>query len=300
MYFPVSGVTINPLLLAGIGFVVGVLGGFFGVGGGFLAGPMLFLTGVPMNFVIGTDLAQMMGNSLVATRRHRVLGHVDLKLGTLMIVGTASGVELGARVLEHLKEGGNLDMIVGSAYIAILLAIAAFVSYESVRALRMEQDDDEVSVSEALAFSPLHARMRRLRIPPLVSLPISGVEEISLWVILGVGFITGFLSGILGVGGGFIRMPALIYILGIPTHIAIGTDLFEIAFSAGYGTLTHALKGNVDILIALVMQTGAVLGAQIGASSTRHVTGPKIRLIFSSLPVIGAVLMLYRLLGGGL
>lgn len=298
MFFPVSGVTINPFMLAGIGFVIGVLGGFFGVGGGFLAGPMLFLSGVPMNFVIGTDLAHMMGNSLVATRRHRVLGHVDLKLGVLMIGGTAAGVEAGAQVIEKLEASGNIDQIVGGIYIVILLTIAAFVAYESVRALQLMQEN-ELPAKEALAYASLHTQMRRVRIPPLVSLPISGVEQISLWVIVGVGFATGLLSGMLGVGGGFIRMPALVYILGIPTHIAIGTDLFEIVFSAGYGTLTHALKGNVDILIALVMQTGAILGAQVGATSTRHVAGPKIRLVFSALPVIGAALVFYRLLGGG-
>jgi hypothetical protein len=102
----------------------------------------------------------------------------------------------------------------------------------------------------------------------------------------------------LGVGGGFIRMPLLVYLLGIPTHVAVGTDLFSVAMSAGFGTLTHALKGNVDILIALVMHTGAAIGAQIGAVSTRFVSGPRIRLVFSLLPLIGAILMLYRLIAG--
>ena len=110
---------------------------------------------------------------------------------------------------------------------------------------------------------------------------------------------TGFLAGLLGVGGGFIRMPALIYFLGIPTHVAVGTDLFEIVISAGFGTLTHALKGNVDVLMALVMQTGAAVGAQIGAVATRYFAGPRIRLLFSILPLVGAVLVLIRLLGGG-
>jgi len=297
MYFPISGITANPLLLAAIGFVVGVLGGFFGVGGGFLTGPMLFLSGVPMNFVVGTDLAHMMGNALVATRRHRVFGHVDMKLGALMIIGTVPGVETGARFIERLQAAGNIDQVIGTIYIVILASIAIFVAAESMRAMKLQQDD-ELSAREALAFSSLKVHMSRIRIPPLISLPISGVEEISLWVVLGVGYLTGLLSGMLGVGGGFIRMPVLIYFLGIPTHIAIGTDLFEIIFSAGYGTFTHALKGNVDIMIALVMQMGAVMGAQIGSTLTRFVGGPKIRLAFSMLPMIGAILVLYRLLGG--
>jgi uncharacterized membrane protein YfcA len=133
----------------------------------------------------------------------------------------------------------------------------------------------------------------------MISFPESGIAEISLWTVLGVGFLTGVLAGALGVGGGFIRMPLLVYIVGIPTHVAVGTDLFEIIFSAGFGTITHAIKGNVDILMALVMQTGAAVGAQIGATSTRYFAGPKIRLFFSVLPVVGAVLVLLRLLGIG-
>ena len=133
-----------------------------------------------------------------------------------------------------------------------------------------------------------------------ISFPTSGIASISLWAVLGVGFITGFLCGTLGVGGGFIRMPMLIYVLGVPTHVAVGTDLFEIMISAGYGTLTHGIKGNVDIVMALVMQTGAAVGAQIGAVSTRFFSGPRIRLLFSGLPLLGAVMVLARLLSTGM
>ena len=131
----------------------------------------------------------------------------------------------------------------------------------------------------------------------MISLPGSGIAEISLWVVVGVSFLTGLLAGMLGVGGGFIRMPMMVYLLGVPTHVAVGTDLFEVVISAGYGTVTHALKGNVDILMALVMQTGAAIGAQIGATSTRFFAGPRIRLFFSILPFVGAALVLLRLLG---
>jgi uncharacterized membrane protein YfcA len=133
----------------------------------------------------------------------------------------------------------------------------------------------------------------------MVSFPASGIESISLWSVVGVGFVTGIFAGMLGVGGGFIRMPMLVYLLGIPTHVAVGTDLFEIIFSAGFGTLTHALKGNVDIIMALMMQTGAAIGAQIGAVSTQYFTGPRIRLFFSVLPLLGATVVLIRLLSGG-
>jgi uncharacterized membrane protein YfcA len=126
----------------------------------------------------------------------------------------------------------------------------------------------------------------------------SGVKAISLWVIILVSFIGGLFSGFLGGGAGYIRMPMLVYVLGIPTHLAVGTDLFEIIISASYGTFSHALKGNVDILIALVMNTGAAIGAQIGAISTQYFAGPKIRLAFVPLPLIGAAIVIYTLVTG--
>lgn len=296
MYFPISDVTVNPLFLAGVGFLVGLLGGFFGVGGGFLAGPMMFLSGVPMNFVVGTDLAHMTGKSIVAARRHRALGHVDIKLGLLMVIGTIPGIEVGARILEGLEAAGTIDLVIGLTYIVILLAIGSFTAWESLRAIRL-LDTEQMGASEALAFEGMARRVHGFRLPPLVSLPNSGIESISLWVIVGVSFMTGLLAGVLGVGGGFIRMPMLIYIIGVPTHVAVGTDLFEVVISAGFGTVTHAMKGNVDVLMALVMQTGAVVGAQIGATSTRFFAGPRIRLFFSILPFVGAALTAAKLLG---
>ncbi|UCG24308.1 MAG: sulfite exporter TauE/SafE family protein [Chloroflexota bacterium] len=298
MEFPIAGVVINPLFLIGVGFLVGILGGFFGVGGGFLAGPMLFWTGMPVNMVVGTDLAHMTGKSIVASSRHRTLGHVDIRLGTVMIIGTVIGVEIGAQLIELLEETGQVDLVVGIAYVVILLIISAFTAWESIRAIRMIRVES-VDVKDVLSFQSIARRMHNIRLWPMISFPGSGIASVSLWVVLGVGLFSGILAGFLGVGGGFIRMPMLVYIIGVPTHVAVGTDLFEIVFSSGYGTITHALKGNVDILIALVMQTGAAIGAQIGAVSTRYFAGPRIRLLFSALPLIGAVLVLIRLLSGG-
>jgi len=307
MFFPISDVFINPLYLILVGFLVGILGGFFGVGGGFIAAPALFWTGMPLNIVVGTDLAHMTGKSIVAAKRHNALGHVDIRLGVVMVAGTVLGIEAGAQMIEALKPTGQLDLVVGSIYVVVLLGISIFTAWESITALRMmnkqhegeqhellEKADDE----DVLAFQGLARWLLRIRIWPMISFPTSGIAEVSLWIVLGVGFFTGILAGFLGVGGGFIRMPMLVYFIGVPTHIAVGTDLFEIIISAGYGTLTHALKGNVDILVALVMQTGAAVGAQIGAASTTYVAGPRIRLLFSALPLIGVILILVRLISG--
>lgn len=296
MDFLITGVSVNPFLLAGIGFIVGILGGFFGVGGGFLAGPFMFWAGVPANFVVGTDLAHMTGKSIVAAKRHRTMGHVDVKLGLFLVIGTMIGVEIGARIIETLKESVYLDQAIGITYIVILMSISAFTAWESLRAIRMTQAED-MDVQDAIGFDAITTRFRRFRLKPLIDFPVSGIKGLSFWVIFGVGLVTGILSGTLGVGGGFIRMPMLVYFLGMPTHIAVGTDLFSVVFSSGYGTITHALKGNVDILMALVMHTGAALGAQIGANSTRNFEGPRIRLLFSALPVIGALMVFLRLIG---
>lgn len=296
MEFPIAGVTVDPVALMVIGFIVGVLGGFFGVGGGFLAAPFMFWIGVPMNFVVGTDMAHMTGKSIVAFKRHRALGHVDMKLGLLMILGTVGGVEVGAQVIERLEATESVDMVIGIIYIVILSLVTIFTAYEAIRSLKM-MESDQIDAEDVIGFQGITKKISNIRIPPMVSFPASGIEEISLWMVLGVGVFTGVLSGMLGVGGGFIRMPMLVYVLGVPTHVAVGTDLFEIIFSSGYGTLTHALKGNVDIIMALVMQTGAAIGAQIGAVSTQYFTGPRIRLFFSFLPLIGILMVILRLTG---
>src|SRR6266481_2706360 len=130
MTFPISGTHIDPIYLMAIGFVVGILGGFFGVGGSFLAGPALFAVGLPMNFVVGTDLAHIVGKSIVAARKHRALGNVDLKLGGIMVIGTIGGVEAGAQVIQWLKRTAHIDFAVGITFVAVLLAISGFMAWE--------------------------------------------------------------------------------------------------------------------------------------------------------------------------
>jgi uncharacterized membrane protein YfcA len=292
MFFAITGVMISPIILATIGFIVGVLGGFFGVGGGFLAGPLMLVAGVPINFVVGTDLAHMTGKSIVAARRHRAMGNVDLRLGLLMIGGTIPGIELGAQAIEWLDAAGNAEQVVGYTYVVILLGIGIFTAWESLRALRMQRTD-QLGTRGALDVPFSIQRSKVFQLPPVIRLSTSGIQ-ISLWPVLFVGVVTGFLAGFLGVGGGFLRLPLLVYLLGVPTHVAVGTDLFEIVISAGFGTVSHALKGNVDIMIALTMQTGAAIGAQIGAVGTRYFSGPTIRLLFSVLPILAAILVLLR------
>ena len=299
MFFPISNAHISPVYLVIVGFVIGILGGFFGVGGSFIAGPALRAVGLHWNFAVGTDLAHIVGKSIVAARRHRAMGNVDLKLGLLMAFGTIGGAEVGAQLIQMLKRQGHVDVVVSLVSIVVYLGISIFMMWESRKTLRGKRGKPTTrSDKDASAFKPVTRRIQRLKIWPMVSLPTSGIKAISIWVILAVSFVGGLFSGFLGGGAGYIRMPSMVYVLGIPTHLAVGTDLFEIIISASYGTFSHAIKGNVDILIALVMHTGAAIGAQIGAISTQYFAGPKIRLLFVPLPLIGAAIVIYTLFTG--
>ena len=301
MDFAISGEIIHPAYLIVIGFVIGALGGFFGVGGSFLAGPALFAVGVPMNYVVGTDMAHITGKSIVAARRHRALGNVDVKLGLLMVIGTVIGVEVGAQAIEALERRGNVEEPVGIAFVIILLAVSALIAWESARTIRRGRGrgrSKSATADDATSLDHVTRKIHAIRIPPMIALPASGIEAISLWVILGVALVGGVFAGFLGGGAGYVRMPMLVYLIGAPTHVAVGTDLFEVVISAGYGTFTHALKGNVDIIIALVMHTGAAIGAQIGVHLTRYFSGPRIRLAFVPLPLLGAAVVIYKLMTG--
>lgn len=303
MFFPISGAHISPIYLAIVGFVIGILGGFFGVGGSFIAGPALRLVGLDWNFTVGTDLAHIVGKSVVAVRQHRAFGNVDLKLGLIMALGTIFGAEVGAQLIQILKRAGNVNLVVSIVSIVVYISISTFMIWESHKTLRSKKRGGVAPPTatakkhDPSSFAHVTRSIQRWNIPPMIRLPVSGVT-ISLWVILLVAFVGGLFSGFLGGGAGYIRMPSMVYVLGIPTHLAVGTDLFEIIISASYGTFSHAIKGNVDILIALVMHTGAAIGAQIGAISTQYFTGPKIRLAFVPLPLIGAAIVIYTLMTG--
>jgi uncharacterized membrane protein YfcA len=290
--------------LALFGLIIGAMGGFFGVGGGFLMVPMLnAVFGIPYNVAVGSDLGQMTGMATAATVRHIRFGNIDFKLGVLMIAGTASGVEAGARILEILKYAGKImvfgrelevmSFVMSLVYAALLIFLGQAMMRESIRTIKRTSGRVELS-SEAPA-SPVALKLRTFKMWPMVSLPASGIEAISLWVILGIGFTTGFLSGMLGVGGGFIRMPALVYILGCPTVVAVGTDLFEIMFSSGYGVMTHAFKGNVHLVLVLALLIGTTIGAQLGASYTRKAGGPWVRFSFGCLALSGVLMVLLKL-----
>lgn len=291
--FPeMPGVDIPIFLLVFIGFTVGIVGGFIGVGGGFMVTPALVVLGFPANFAVGTDTAHIAGKSIIATIRHSQLGNVDVKLAALMVVGTMTGAEGGVRLINYLKDKGEkiADSAVLSASLC-LMALIAFITLRETMAARRRMQELKAAgktVGRDQQVSGMAAKLQRIRIPPMIYLSASRVT-VSLWTVLAVGVVAGFLSGFFGVGGGFIRVPAMIYLLGIPSLIAVGTDLFEIIVSSGYAALRHGMSHNVVIFASFIMIFGAAIGAQIGALATQYVTGPAVRLILSVAVTVGAL-----------
>ena len=285
IYLPIAGVEFNLLILIAIGLTVGVLGGFFGVGGAWVVTPALNIFGFPMAYAIGTDLAHIFGKSIVATKKHGKMGNVDVKMGLYSIVGSVIGVEIGAQIVMWLTARGLAGPVVRYSYMALLFGLGFFMLWDY---LTKEKRAAAKAAKEAAAGVPATGAKPKAtgwNLPPMIHFPVSGVT-ISLWTVMLVFLFTGLLSGFLGVGGGFIRMPALIYLIGCPTAVAVGTDLFSVVFSGAYGCFTYAVKGRVEIIAALLMLIGASIGAQVGVTAVKYIHGYGIRLLFAIMVIL--------------
>ena len=289
IYLPIAGVEIMAWKLVLLGFTVGVIGGFFGIGGAFMVTPALNVFGFPMAYAIGTDMAHVAGKSIVATVKHKKLGNVDMKLGLIMVIFTSVGIELGARTIMWLEKIGRVGPVVRIVYMVFLFGVGLFMLYEYYKLTR-HSASHEVKDPE---MSRLSRRLQDIHLPPMIALKTSGIT-ISLWMIGFVAFFTGFFAGFLGVGGGFIRMPALMYIIGCPTTVAVGTDLFEVMITGAYGAFTYAAKARVEIVAAIVMLSGAAIGAQFGTLATKYVKGLTIRLYFAITMLLSGVSVIFK------
>ena len=297
MFFPNAGVVVDPLLLVMLGLIVGTLGGFFGVGGGFLITGGLLVFGVPPIFAVGTGLTLVMGSSIINMLKHKGLGHVDFRLGLLMVCGTVPGEILAERLNVALLEAGIIGPVIRYVYVVFLGALGSFIVYDYFKVRRRAGD------GRRRGFHGKPGRkVQALRIPPhavwlpgrgvtptRVSLPLSQIQSISVFVPFSIGFGVGFMAGLLGAGGGFILMPLLVYVIGVPTVIAIGTDLFQIIITGSVGTFIYALGNHVDLLMAIIMLTAASAGAQVGATATQFVEPGRIRGLFGVTVLSGGV-----------
>jgi uncharacterized membrane protein YfcA len=291
---------INCIGFIGTGLIIGILSGLFGVGGGFLLVPLLnIIFNVPYNIAIGSSLLQMVGTSAASSLKHRGYGNIDYKLAAFAVMGSILGVELGAQILVRLKSLGTIiinnstisimDFWISVIYIILLSLVGIFMFLESKKAKKRAPQGGIVETS-------LSQKIRNIKIPPLISLPISKVENISLWNLIFIGFGVGILSGLLGVGGGFIISPTLIYLIGIPTSVAIGTGLFQIIFTSAYGAITHLLKGNIDFKLVTCILIGSIIGSQLGAILHNNTRGANVRYYFSLLILFTAWIILIKFL----
>lgn len=288
MFFPNAGVVVDPALLVLLGLIVGTLGGFFGVGGGFLITGGLLVFGVPPIFAVGTGLCLVMGSSIINMLKHKGLGNVDFKLGLLMVCGTVPGEILAERLNVALEAAGIIGPVIRFVYVIFLGALGSFIVYDYVKVRRRA-----AAKADAVSTENLARKVQALRIPPhavwlpgrgvtptRVALPLSRIQSISVFVPFSIGFGVGFMAGLLGAGGGFILMPLLVYVVGVPTVMAIGTDLFQIIITGSVGTFIYALGNHVDLLMAVTMLAAASAGAQVGATATRFVDPGRIRGLF--------------------
>ncbi len=294
---PIAGVKIfwPGLIILGIG--VGIIGGFFGMGGAWMVTPGLNILGFPMAFAIGTDIAHMAGKSLISTMRHGKFGNVDYKLGIIMLIGTIVGFEVGAQMVMWLERLGSVDKVVRYLYLVLLALIAWMVFADVAKKKRKEREARArgEAVDKLATGIEWHKTLHKIKIPPMIRFKEAQIT-CSAWLPITISFLTGWLAGILGIGGGLIRMPALIYFIGCPTHVAVGTDLFEVMISGLYGTATYTYKGRTELVAAIIMLIGASVGAQIGTVATKYIKGYGIRIAFG-LAVIGcAVSIILKLL----
>ncbi|SFK76701.1 hypothetical protein SAMN04487950_0991 [Halogranum rubrum] len=276
------------VLFVGFGVLIGILFGFFGMGGSFLVTPALIVMGYPTRVAVGSGLAFVFGTSVIGALRHRSLGQVDYKLAALMTVSVTAGIEAGKTVVLTLESMGLADTVISVAYVGLLGLVGAFVVYDS----RGSSDDEDADAADDEESPGLFSG---IRLPPMVSL--MGAPSVSLWVILTVGLVVGVLAGFLGVGGGFLLMPAMMYGFGVPAAVAVGTDILQITISGGVGSFLYAQSGGVDLSIVAPLLAGSALGARIGTAATSLVDEDGIKIYFGLMLVGGAVAVAVRQVG---
>jgi uncharacterized membrane protein YfcA len=274
IYLPIAEVSVNAFLLLGLGGLVGLLSGMFGVGGGFLITPLLFFVGIPPAVAVATSANQIVASSFSALLAHLQRRTVDMWMGTVLLIGGLMGSSLGVIVFNYLKAQGQVDLLVKLCYVAFLGTVGGLMLWESIRAnLHARQGVTRQRRRHGWVHSlPFKSRFR-----------VSGLY-ISVLPPIGVGLLVGLLSAIMGVGGGFILIPAMIYLLGMPTKVVIGTSTFQIIFLTAFTTLLHAVTNQtVDVVLALLLIGGGVIGAQIGAQIGTRLRPEMLRLLLSLL-----------------
>ena len=275
IYLPIAEVSVNAFLLLGLGGMVGILSGMFGVGGGFLMTPLLFFIGIPPAVAVATEANQIVASSFSGVLAHLRRKTVDLKMGTVLLIGGLIGAALGVLVFNYLKALGQVDLLVRLCYVVFLGVIGSLMFVESLNAIRRSRRTGGAPASRRKQRGWIHALPFKMRFRTS-GLYISVIPPVL------VGVVVGILAAIMGVGGGFIMVPAMIYLLGMPTKVVVGTSLFQIIFVTGFTTLLHATTNfTVDIVLAVLLLVGGVIGAQIGTQIGVKMKAEQLRILLA-------------------
>ena len=278
IYLPIAEVSVNIFLLLGIGGGVGLLSGIFGVGGGFLITPLLLFIGIPPGVAVATGANQVVAASVSGLLVHIRRRTVDFRMGTVMLIGGFAGSNIGIYVFELMKKAGQTELFVQFSYVFFMGAIGTMMFQESFRAIRRARSGAPPPTSRSRSR---HGWAQRG--PFKVKFRTSGLY-ISVLPPLGIGLMVGFLSATMGVGGGFILVPAMIYLLGMNTRVVVGTSLFQIIFVTAYSVMAHAITNqSVDMALAVLLIVGGVVGAQIGTVIGFRLKAEQLRILLAIL-----------------
>ena len=286
IYLPIAEISTNVFLLLGLGGAIGFLSGMFGVGGGFLMTPLLIFLGVPPTVAVGTGTNLIVASSVSGMMAYWRRGNVDFRMGALLFSGGIGGSWLGVWLFKALREAGQIDLVISLFYVVFLTVVGSLMGAESVRAALRRDTSRRRKAHQHNWFHglPFKLRFRRSKLyvsalPPII-----------------VGFLMGLLAAFMGVGGGFIMIPVMIYLIGMPTSVVVGTSLFGIVVVSTVSSFAHAVQNhNVDIILALLLAVGAVIGAQYGSRFGQRIKGEYLRGLLAVMVLAVGGRLLYGL-----
>lgn len=291
IYLPIAGNAVNIFVIFGLGGLVGLLSGIFGVGGGFLMTPLLIMMGIPPTVAAASDSNQIVGASTSATLAHFRLGNVDFKMGMLLLVGGVIGGTGGVQIIQILRKMGNADFLINITYVLMLGIIGGYMFVESLQSMKKSKKTERPSQKKESGYAKFIGSL-----PWQTEFTRSGIR-LSVLMPLVLGVIVGILAAIMGVGGGFIMVPVMVYLLRMPMHVVVGTSLFQILFTCVNVTIMQAWKNHtVDFILALLLLLGSAIGAQFGVKISKKLKGDQLKILLASLVLLVMVKMLYGLL----
>jgi len=295
LYLPIAGNGVNILLLLGLGGAVGFLSGLFGVGGGFLMTPLLIMAGIPSTVAAASDSNQIVAASTSGSYAHYRLGNVDFKMGLLLLLGGVLGGTLGVQLIKMLRALGNADFVIKITYVLMLGIVGLYMFVESLQALRKRVPEISPGRRAEPGRPSLYARLIQA-LPWQMHFDKSGVTLSPILPIL-LGILVGILAAIMGVGGGFIMVPVMVYMLRMPMHVVVGTSLFQILFTCINVTIMQAVSNHtVDLVLAIVLLLGSTIGAQFGVKLSHRLKADQLKILLASIVLVVMVQILVGLL----